>query len=50
MDTLRTLQPRLQEGRPAIVRAMEQVDDVLTEEQWDMVPAALKNPVGRGIR
>ncbi len=34
----------------AIARAMEHVEDVLAEGQWDMVPAALKNPVRRGMR
>jgi hypothetical protein len=47
---LREIQPRLVEGREAITRVMKAVQNVLTDDQWDMVPAALKNPVGRGIR
>ena len=44
------MQPLLQEGREAIGDAMEVIENVMTDEQWDMVPGALKNPVGRGLR
>ena len=50
LGALREVQPLLQEGREAIGDAMEQIEDVLTDDQWDMVPGALKNPVGRGGR
>ncbi len=50
VGALREVQPLLREGREAISSAMELIEDVLTFEQWDMVPAALKNPVGRGFR
>lgn len=50
VGVLREVQPLLQEGREAIGDAMERIEDVLTNEQWDRVPEALKNPVGRGFR
>ena len=50
VGVLRDVQPLLQEGREAIGDAMEVIENVMTDEQWDMVPGALKNPVGGGFR
>jgi hypothetical protein len=39
-----TIQPRLQEGRDAYLKAIERARGVLTPEQWLLLPEALRNP------
>lgn len=39
-----TIQPRLQEGRDAYLRAVERARGVLTPEQWLLLPETLRNP------
>jgi hypothetical protein len=38
--------PRLNEGRENVQRALDEVQRILTPEQWRRVPAALRNPLG----
>ena len=39
-----TIQPRLQEGRDAYLKAIESAKGVLTPEQWEKLPDSLRNP------
>ena len=39
-----TLQPRLQEGRNAYLKAIESARQILTPEQWQKLPESLRNP------
>lgn len=42
------LRPFLDEGREEIAGALEEAKEILTKEQWDRVPDAIKNPFGGG--
>lgn len=39
-----TIQPRLQEGRNAYVKAIDSAHQILTPEQWDKLPESIRNP------
>jgi hypothetical protein len=39
-----TIQPRLQEGRDAYLRAIESARGILTAEQWQKLPDSIRNP------
>jgi hypothetical protein len=42
--------PRLNEGRLNVQRALDEVRETLSAEQWERVPAALRNAASRQIR
>lgn len=44
------IQPRLQEGRDAYLKAIESARQVLTPEQWQKLPESLRNPTLRRQR
>lgn len=50
VGVLREMQPLLQSGREAISKALEEVHKVLTKNQWNRLPEALKNPFRGGRR
>ena len=51
VSVLRQAQPLLQAGREAITKALDETHKILTKQQWNRLPEALRNPfAGRGRR